>query len=69
MNDFNFKLEPGKIEENRIKYIEHEPVIYVIIPSYNSQEYIEQVYFVFIMCSYGRIFVPATTVDASFKST
>ena len=42
MNDFNFKLEPGKIEENRIKYIDHEPVISVIIPSYNSQEYIEQ---------------------------
>ena len=52
MNDFNFKLEPGKIEENRIKYIEHEPVISVIIPSYNSQEYIEQT----IMCVLNQTF-------------
>ena len=42
MENFNFKLEPGKVKENKIEYIEHEPVISVIVPSYNSQEYIEQ---------------------------
>ena len=42
MSEFNFKLEPGKILNNKIEYIEHEPLISVIIPYYNGKKYIEQ---------------------------
>lgn len=42
MDNFNFKLEPGKIRENKMEYVEYKPIISVIVPSYNSQKYIEQ---------------------------
>lgn len=42
MSEFKFNLQPGKVLNKMIKYEKKEPVISVIIPSYNSQEYIEQ---------------------------
>ena len=39
--NFNFKLEPGKIL-TKIEYETKEPVISVIIPFYNDKQYIEQ---------------------------
>lgn len=42
MSEFKFDLQPGKVLNKMIKYEKKEPVISVIIPSYNSQEYIEQ---------------------------
>lgn len=43
MNEwFNYKLEPGKILEEKKEYKKEEPVISVIIPFYNDKEHIEQ---------------------------
>ncbi len=42
MSEFEFKLEPGKNINKQVKYIEREPVISVIVPFFNSKNYIEQ---------------------------
>ena len=42
MNGFNFSLEPGLRKYEKIEYNAHEPIISVVIPFYNSGEYIEQ---------------------------
>ena len=42
MKEFNFKLEPGINRSNNRNYVESFPLISVIIPFYNSEEYIEQ---------------------------
>ena len=42
MNEFDFSLEPGKGQVNKIIYEEKDPVISVIIPFYNGKEYIKQ---------------------------
>ena len=42
MEEFNFSLQPGiKKYENR-DYMEKAPIISVIIPFYNSENYIKQ---------------------------
>ena len=40
--EYDFSLEPGKIKEANIEYINQEPVISVIIPFYNDKKYIRQ---------------------------
>lgn len=42
MNEFEFKLEPGKKLNKQETYIEKEPIISVIVPFFNSKNYIEQ---------------------------
>ncbi len=42
MNEFKFELEPGKKINNKMEYIEKNPIISVIVPFYNSKKYIEQ---------------------------
>ena len=42
MNGFKFSLEPGMKKYENMEYNTHEPIISVIIPFYNSGEYIEQ---------------------------
>lgn len=42
MNEFNFSLQPGKKEYEKIEYNEQKPIISVVIPFYNSGKYIEQ---------------------------
>ena len=42
MNGFKFSLEPGIKKYENMEYNTHEPIISVIIPFYNSGEYIEQ---------------------------
>lgn len=42
MSEFKFELEPGKKLNNYAKYVERNPIISVIVPFYNSKEYIEQ---------------------------
>ena len=42
MNEFEFKLEPGKKLNKQKTYIEKEPIISVIVPFFNSKNYIEQ---------------------------
>ena len=42
MNEFEFKLEPGKKINKQPEYIEKQPIISVIVPFYNSKKYIEQ---------------------------
>ena len=42
MNEFDFKLEPGKKLNKQETYIEKEPIISVIVPFFNSKNYIEQ---------------------------
>lgn len=39
---FNYKLEPGRILEEKKEYKKAEPVVSVIIPFYNDKDYIEQ---------------------------
>ena len=40
--EFNFSLEPGIKKYDNKDYVEKEPIISVIIPFYNSKQYIEQ---------------------------
>ena len=42
MQNFNFKLEPGKNLDNYYKYEKHEPVISIVICIYNGGEYLLQ---------------------------
>ena len=42
MNEFKFELEPGKKINKQEKYKKQEPIISVIVPFFNSKNYIEQ---------------------------
>lgn len=42
MDEFNFEMEPGRKKYNNRIYIDTEPIISVIVPFFNSGEYIEQ---------------------------
>lgn len=52
MNEFNFAKEPGMKKYNSRDYVEKEPLISVIVPYYNSGEYIEQT----ILCILNQTF-------------
>ena len=52
MNEFNFAKEPGMKKYNSRDYVEKEPLISVIVPYYNSGEYIEQT----IVCILNQTF-------------
>ncbi len=42
MEEFNFELEPGKEIYNNRNYVENVPLISVVVPFFNTEEYIEQ---------------------------
>lgn len=42
MNEFNYKAEPGLKLNNNRDYVENNPLISVIVPFYNTKEYIKQ---------------------------